>query len=366
MRVLMLLLGLIMSHQVAANSDPLIAHIGSTVSQLDLTPYVSVLIDREHLLRIEDISSSDSTQKFSPLSETGNSFGFDKAVYWVRFSISFDASLQQSYYLHVNFPVLDSLILFSEDGKGGFTQRVTGDSYPFKQRDLNFRDFVFQLKFSPGETQNYFMRLQTQGSMQIPLTVWSTSALIELADSTGLAYGFFYGVMIVLMLAAGVAYLFLREFLFLSYALYLFSFMLFQLSMNGFGYQYLWSEIPDWVNRINAASIGNVVVFGLLFCGTFLRVWQQQDRFKYFYYVLMGVGALSILLSLFGDYSNAVVFAASAGILMPPVVLISSIYSILAGHKPARFFLLAWGIFHWGIFCRSGLLRLDRAQFLYT
>ncbi len=347
----MLLLELMMPYQVAANSDPLIAHISPTASQLDLSPYVSVLVDREHALTIEDLSGFVSTLQFRSLSETGNSFGFDKAVYWARFSIKFDHLLKQSFYLHVDYPMLDSLILFSEDGNGGFTRNMTGDNYPFKQRDLSFRNFLFELHPSPsGSIQTYYLRLQTQGSMQIPLTVWSSSALIELADSTGLAYGFFYGVMIVLMLAAAVAYLFLRDFLFLSYALYLLSFMLFQLSLNGFGYQYLWPEMSGWVNRINAMSIGNVVVFGFLFCGTFLRVWQQQDRFRYFYYVLMGVGVFSMLLSLFGDYSIAVVFAASAGILMPPVVLVSTIHSILAGYRPARFFLLAWGIFLMGVF----------------
>jgi len=258
--------------------------------------------------------------------------------------------LQQTYYLHFSYPMLDSLTLFTEDGNGGFTRKITGDSHPFKQRDLVFRNFLFQLNPSSDETQNYYMRLQTSGSMQIPLSVWSSSALIELADSSGLAYGFFYGVMILLMLAAAVGYLFVRDFLFLSYALYLLSFMLFQLSMNGFGYQYLWSEMSSWVNRINSAAIGNVVFFAFLFCGTFLRVWQQQDRFKYFYYVLMGAGVISILMSLFGDYSIAIVIAASAGIMMPPVVLVSNIYAIQAGYKPARFFLLAWGIFLIGVF----------------
>jgi len=51
----MFLLGLMMSYQVAGNGDPLIAHISPTTSQLDLTPYVSVLVDREHQLASEDI-----------------------------------------------------------------------------------------------------------------------------------------------------------------------------------------------------------------------------------------------------------------------------------------------------------------------
>ena len=331
MRVFVFLLGIFLHFQVTGNERLPAAQISPATNQLDLMPFMLVLVDTEHALQIDDLLASDFPLKFKSLSDTGNSFGFDKSVYWVKFSITFDKSLSESFYLQYQYPVMDYITLYRLNAEGGFSESVTGDHYPFAQRELNFRNFLFKLDYSAGETRHYVMRLQTEGSLQIPLSLWSSSALIELSDSTSLAYGFYYGVMALLMCAAAITYLLIKDFLFLSYSLYLFCFLLLQLGLNGIGFQYIWPEINDWVNKLNAVALGSTVVFGFIFCGTFLKVWHQQDRFKYFYFALIGVAGLSILFSLFGDFSIAIIIAASAGILLPPVVFISNIYAIYAG-----------------------------------
>jgi len=350
MRVMIFLLGLIVTFGVSGKDFHSIAEFNPKIGKLDLTPYVQVLVDQERVYKIDDIANNRVSLKFKNLSETGNSFGFDQSVYWISFTLKNDNKVNSSLILEYSYPLLDDLTLFTEDGQGGFILSKAGDGLPFISRELDYRNFLFHIYQKPGQTQTYYMRLQTDGSMQIPLYLWSSSSFIEYADSTAYAYGIYYGIMIILMLAATVAYFQWHQFLYLSYALYLFSFLLFQMALNGFGFQYLWSDMNGWVNRINSASIGLVVVFGFLFCGVFLRVWQQQDRFKHFYNLFMGIGGLSIVLSLFGDYTVAVKLAAASGILLPPIVLISNVYAIRSGYRPARIFLAAWGIFLIGVF----------------
>ncbi len=350
MRVLLFLLGLALTFQVTGNGNSLIAEFNSNSRYLDLTPYILVLADPDHKLTFDEINTAVDPPGFRLLSETGNSFGFSKSTYWLKFTLKIDAATADKILLHLEYPLLDEVTFFKEDRQGGFIQSDTGDTVPFSQREIKFRNFLFQLDQLAGETQVYYFRLKTGGSVQIPLSLQSSSEFIEFADTSGLTYGFYYGVMLILMLAATVAYLLLRDILFLSYALYLFSFLFFQISLNGFGYQYLWSDLNQWTNRINSSSIGFVVVCGFIFCGVFLRVWQKQNRFKYFYNFMIGLGLFSMLMSIFGEFSTAVKMAAFAGILLPPVVLISNIIAIKQGYKPARFFLLAWGIFLLGVF----------------
>jgi len=71
----------------------------------------------------------------------------------------------------------------------------------------------------------------------------------------------------------------------------------------------------------------------------------------------MATAISGVLLSLFGNYAIAVQLSTLSGILIPPVVFIASIASVRRGYKPARFFLVAWGIFLIGVFI-SGLLYL--------
>lgn len=357
MRYFIFLLGLILAFQVSGNGDLLTAEFNPNSRQVDLTPYIQVYSDPDHTLTITDLSASDFQKNFKKLSITGNSFGFTKAVYWFKFTLKIDADVKEDSFLYLDYPLLDNITLYQLDGSGGYKQSSTGDTYPFSHREVNFRNLIFKLDQSPGDTRVYFIKVKTEGSLQLPLSIMSSTSLIEYADLSGLIYGVYYGVMLIIMLIAATTYLLVRNILFLSYAFYLFSFLFFQVSLNGFGFQFLWPDLNEWTNRINSASIGLVVVGGFVFCGTFLRVWKKQDYFKYFYNAMIALGLFSMLLSLFGEYSTAVKVATFSGILLPPIVLISNIIAIKQGYRPARFFLLAWGIFLIGVFF-AGLVYL--------
>jgi len=356
MRIVFLFLGLFFSVQTYANGlNQSVAEFNSGMNNLDLTPFIRVLADPEHRLTFEDISSPQSDRLFKALADTGNNFGFDTSVYWIKFDLTVDDSIQESLILHFEYSQIDDVVFYSKGSEGIYRPTTTGDKYPFLQRDLNFRDFLFEINQNAQPLKTYYMRLQTQGSMQIPLSVWRSSAFIEYADSSAMAYGFYYGVMIILMLAASVAYFQLRDFLYLLYAMYLFSFLTSQLALNGFGFQHIWPDMNEWANQITAVSIALVVISGSIFCGTFLRIWRYHDRFRYLYNFLIGAGLLSVLVSLFGEYSLAIKIAAVAAVLLPPIVITSNILVVLSGYRPARFFLMAWGVFLIGVFSASML-----------
>ncbi len=350
MRVFLFLLGLFISFHVIGNGVSTEAEFNPNTLHLDLTPHAEVFVDHKNVYNINDIVADSGSIQFKSLLETGNSFGFNPSIFWVRFTVHLDNSFSDSLLLLLEYPLLDDVRLFIKNGSEINRQTTTGDTYSFSQREIIYRDFLFKLGQMPGQTQTYYMRLETEGSMQIPLSLWSSFEFIEKADSSALVYGIYYGVMLVLMIAAAVAYFQLRDFLYLSYSFYLFSFLMFQLALNGFGFQYIWPDLMDWVNRLNSISIGLVVVSGFIFCGTFLRVWQQQDAFKYFYNVFIGIGIISILISIFGNFSLSVKIAAGAGVLLPPIVIVSNISAVMSGYRPARFFLFAWGIFLVGVF----------------
>ena len=161
---------------------------------------------------------------------------------------------------------------------------------------------------------------------------------------------------LLLMTAAFASFIKMHDRLFLYYALYLFTYLIFQLSINGLSYQYLWPEYPWFTSRATSAFIGLVVIGALVFSGSFLQIWQKKHpRIKALFYLLMTSAVISIYLSLFGNYTLAVKIASASGVLLSPVVLVGAIISVLAGYRPARFFLAAWSVFLFGVFV-SGLM----------
>ncbi len=351
-KIVYLFVFLVMPGQIlAADNSLTIANFTATDNKLDLQPYIQILPDPDHSLSINDLANGVAKNDFKPASVVGNSFGFSKAAYWVRFTAHFDKKLNDTILLQLEYPQIDNVTLFVPDGSGGYSERITGDMLPFSSREINHRTLLFQLPEHRGESRTYYMRLYTEGSMQISLSLWTASTFIGHVDATNLMFGGYFGVMLLLSLAAFISYLKVRDRLFLFYAVYVSSFLLFLLSLHGFSYQYLWSESPLFASRVSSVLMGPAIVFGLLFCGSFLQIWQgKHPRIKYLFNVLIVSAAFASLMSLFGSYATAVQFSTFVGLLTPPVILIAAISSLIKGYKPARYFLVAFFVLLLGVF----------------
>ncbi len=364
--LLFLMTLLILTKSTFATDIASTALFGEETRKLDLTPHIEILVDPDHSLDLEDVSDLEKPYAFKPVSEIGNSFGFSKAVYWVRFSLEVSESSTDTLLLEFKYPLLDDVTLFIPDGKGSFSIRKTGDALPFSMREIKYRNYLFELPPHAGERRDYYMRLESEGSIQIPLSLWRSGPFLEHVDNANFVLGGYYGMMMLLILTALMAFVKIRDRLFIYYAFYLFSFVLFQLSLNGLSYQYLWPDSPLITSRATAALIGLVVLGGLLFSGSFLQIWTR----RYFYirglfFMLMGSAVIAMFISLFGDYAFAVKMATISGLLLPPLVLIAAILSWRSGYRPARYLLAAWGIFLIGIFI-AGLLYLGFLPSTFT
>lgn len=67
--------------------------------------------------------------------------------------------------------------------------------------------------------ESMLLRLASEGTLQVPLSLWSTTAFVEHLDQVNLLFGGNVGIMLLLMPAALASYLRLRDRLFAFYAL---------------------------------------------------------------------------------------------------------------------------------------------------
>ena len=148
-----------------------------STNSLDLSTYIEILPDPDASLTIEDTINRE--HNFQPVSVLGNNFGFSKATYWVRFTIHTDASTQAPLLLEIQHPLWDNISLFIPEGSNRFAIKNTGENYPFSQRDVSHRNYVFNLPIQATQESTYYLRLQTEGSMQIPLLLWTPKAFIS-------------------------------------------------------------------------------------------------------------------------------------------------------------------------------------------
>lgn len=183
---------------------------------------------------------------FRSIQETGISFPATPKVYWLRFTVRNVAQLPQQLLLEVANPYINTLRLFVEyqDGRV-LPSMTTGDALPFVQREICHRHFIFHVQVPTDQYITCYLYADKFGEpIALPAKLYTTEAFIE-ADQRALLFLFgYFGFMFTFVLLAGIASVFLKKRIYRYYLGYTFSATMTQVSVTGFGYQYLWSFSP--------------------------------------------------------------------------------------------------------------------------
>jgi two-component system, sensor histidine kinase LadS len=201
--------------------------------------------------------------------------GYSHSVFWLKVDFNYqprDPQASTSWLLELAYPPLDHIDLYQQNADGAFElTQSTGDALPFDSRPVKENNYLFELNFSPGHTQTVYLRLASEGSIQAPLTLWSAKAYLEDQPVRIYILGLIYGVLLGMLVYNLFIYLSVRDTSYLYYILYIASFGMYQLSVNGAAVQYFWPDNPWWANAATPFLIGSAALFGCQFARSFLH-----------------------------------------------------------------------------------------------
>jgi signal transduction histidine kinase/CheY-like chemotaxis protein len=275
--------------------------------------------------------------------------GYSHSAFWLRVDLEYQphsANDPRNWLLELAYPPLDDIQLYLPDGDGYYRlARHTGDGLPFASRELKQNNYLFRLNLQPGQPLRAYLRLKSEGSIQAPLTLWAPHAYLE--GQTGRVYllGIIYGVLLVMLFYNLFIFLSVRDISYLYYILYIASFGLYQVSVNGAGIQYFWPDNPWWANASTPFFIGSAALFGSQFARRFLRLAQHSLPLDRLLRVLMATAALVMLLSLCSSYAVALRLATLLALAFTVTVFASGVLAWARGMQVARYFILAWSAF---------------------
>ncbi|MEE1868784.1 MULTISPECIES: sensor histidine kinase [Pseudomonas] len=316
---------------------------------LPLGRVMQVFEDREGNASIAQVSAPAFIEHFRTHHADVLNAGYSKSVFWIKLDLRYSAppaTAPRNWLLELAYPPLDHLELYLADSAGAFrlAQR-TGDALPYDSRQIKQNDYLFEMPFTPGQATTVYLRLHSQGSVQAPLTLWSTEAYLEAQPTRLYVLGLIYGVLLGMLVYNLFIYLSVRDTSYLYYILYIASFGLYQVSVNGAGVAYFWPDNPWWANAATPLFIGAAGLFGCQFARTFLQMAQHSKAFDGLLKVLMGGGALVMLLSLVSSYGIALRLATVLALLFTVSIFAAGLYAWWRGLRVARYFIIAWTAF---------------------
>ncbi|WP_371282450.1 7TM diverse intracellular signaling domain-containing protein [Dokdonella sp.] len=316
------------------------------LSHMTAIPDLQVLEDPGGVLDLDQVRNSDA---FGPAPAVGTNFGFTHSTWWIRFSLANPASGDRHVLLREDYPLLDYLDLWAPDGKGGWRHIATGDRTPFSSREIDHRDFLFDLEVPAGSERTFYLRAQSGGPVDLSLSLNDTSSLISKLSTEQLAFGAYYGGFIVLVLYNFFIFLVVRDRAFVYYLLYAASYGLYFAIHNGLAFQFLWPDSPNWANQALLVMLSLTLVFGMQFTRTFLDSASMAPRLDRLAIATQGLAVLGLLASFLVPYAVLILPISVLTIAVTALILLLGTLGLVKGYKPARFFMIAWAMLLVGV-----------------
>ncbi|MDB6443994.1 Signal transduction histidine kinase [Pseudomonas sp. NFACC32-1] len=317
--------------------------------RLSLGQAMQVFEDVNGTATLDDVMAQAATGGFKPHGKDTLNAGYSRSAFWLKIDLHYrpeNPQAQRTWLLELAYPPLDHLDLYLPDATGAYRLvRRTGDALPFAAREIRQNNYVFSLDFKPDQRQTVYLRLQSEGSIQAPLTLWSSTAYLEQQPVRLYVLGIIYGVLLGMLVYNLFIYLSVRDTSYLYYIVYIASFGLYQLSVNGAAVEFFWPDSPWWANAATPFFIGCAGLFGSQFARSFLQTTQYCRWMDRLLLALIAYSAVVIGLSLMTSYALALRLATLLALVFTVVIFAAGLFAWWRGLRVARYFIIAWSAF---------------------
>ncbi|MBX7058349.1 MAG: adenylate/guanylate cyclase [Leptospirales bacterium] len=311
---------------------------------------LEVLEDPSGALGIDEIAGRQQGWRSSAEDYPG--FQFSSSAFWVRLRLENSASAPRDVLLEQGYPLIDSLSLFLHKD-GSWRNQEFGDHLPFAQRPIEHRNFVMPIRLAPGMNEIY-LRYQTSSKVSVHLRLWSPQAFLEGAIHEQMALGLYYGIILVMLVYNFFLFVSLRDLSYLYYVAFIAGFGLYQSTLNGLTFQYLWPNAVWWGN----ASLPFFMFLGVAAAKLFTRSLLNTRRYaRWLDHLLRGLIVVSAALapiSLLLTYRLGIAVAIGMVGISVLLMMCAGILTAWRRFPPAYYYLAAWTTLLLGVLAYIG------------
>ncbi|RBW49086.1 EAL domain-containing protein [Marinobacter sp. F3R11] len=284
-----------------------------------------------------EAATSDGWQ---PLETNSPNLGYTHDTAWFRFDIPTDRQIDL---LEIAYPHLD-YIGFYIVKNGELTDRIiTGDLNPFAQRPVLNRHFLFPFSPEAGSGGQILLEVRTEGTLQVPITLWNTQAFFEHASVEEQIHAAYYGILISVIFFNLFVFFALREKVYLLYVLSTLSYLLLIGNLNGTTFQLIWPRSPALNSHTTLIAVPLAITFTLLFASAFLSLKKTEPFLNRIIHGFVFLNVVTIFIGSFAAYSDAI--RLTIAVALPSTLLLTVIGPMqwVRGKPQAGYYTIAWG-----------------------
>ena len=295
-------------------------------------------IDSSQNLQVKDLNDKVFTACQSEILNLGNT----PYPVWMRFSAT--SETEKELYLELAAPLLAELEVYEVSGESSKNLFSGGTSKPFHKRPIVSEKWLLEIKLNDSLPSVIYIKAQSFYPLQIPIVLSAKNKLIENNQFHYLFWGLYVGIMIFAFIYNFFIYLSVRDRTYLYYLLYIITSTAFYLGLEGFGFQFLWSNSPGFNPLIPIlVSITNITI--TIFTLRFLSIDKKQKALYYTGRAFIIIFVLLAILNFAGFFLVVLPLSQLFSLLVCVYFIITGINSIRRGFRTAKFFLIAWSTY---------------------
>jgi two-component system, sensor histidine kinase LadS len=326
--------------------------ISDTVEERNFMPYeLSYFVDEHDKRTFIEMSSVEFSNRFQVHPNYQNTHFIPNAAYWIRLPIRHTTETQKVWLLEFYDQTIDHIEAYIPQNDGGYQIVNMGDQHPFADRFFLHKNFEIQLNMQRDTVMVYYFKVRSHEFADMRIALRSVNRFIYYALNEYFLFGTFYGMIIIISLYNFLVYLAMREIKNIYYICYILSVAGYAMSLDGIGFQYLWPNHPEWNNYAVGVFLYSLILWALIFTRKFLGTRANAPALDKALKWIIIVRTTIFVVELFFfpqflTYRNLEIIPLS-------IIFYTAITVWRGGYKPARFFVIAYGILFTGFFLRS-------------
>lgn len=326
--------------------------VDDRVEERNFMPYELMYYkDLTNSVSFQQISSSDFANKFQQHTNYLNKDFIPNAAYWVRLPIRHVSETKKAWLLEFYDQTIDKIDAHIPQYDGTYQLVKLGDEQPFSQRLFRHKNFELMLDMRKDTVMFYYFKVESHEFADIRIAFRSTNRFIYYSLNEYFLFGTFYGMILIIILYNFLTFLAIREIKYIYYIFYIFSVALYALSLDGIGFQYLWPNHPQLNAYATGISLYSVILWSLIFTRRFLSLKAKAPLLNTLFKWMIVIRTFIFVVALF--FAPYLFSQRIIEIIPLSLIFYSAIRVWQNGYRPARFFIIAYGILFSGFFLRA-------------
>ncbi|HEY3404696.1 MAG TPA: 7TM diverse intracellular signaling domain-containing protein [Ohtaekwangia sp.] len=321
-------------------------------TERNFMPYeLPYYLDTTNTLTFWQVSSHGFSKRFQAHPSYQNKDFKPGAAYWIRLPIHHSEKTKKVWLLEFYDQTIDHIEAYVPQEDGSYQNILMGDRKPFPYRTIRHKNFEIVLNVTADTTMYYYFKVQSHEFADIRIAFRSIDRFVYYALNEYFLFGTFYGMILIISLYNFLVYLAIREIKNIYYIIYILSVAAYAMSYDGIGFQYLWPNHPEWNDYAVGITIYSVILWGLIFTRRFLSTKANAPSLDRALKWMIVFRSIWFVIELF--FFPELLTNRNVEIIPLTLIFYTSIKIWRQGYRPARFFVIAYGVLFTGFFIRS-------------